>query len=49
MAKKRNIEIVIVLDNVRSMHNMGSIFRTSDAFGVEYFCVQFVPHQQRNS
>ena len=34
MAKKRNIEIVIVLDNIRSMHNIGSIFRTSDAFGV---------------
>ena len=27
--------ITIVLDNVRSMHNVGSIFRTSDAFRVE--------------
>mgnify|MGYP001218209507 FL=1 len=34
MSKKRNIEIVIVLDNIRSMHNIGSIFRTSDAFDV---------------
>ena len=34
MSKKHNIEIVIVLDNIRSMHNIGSIFRTSDAFGV---------------
>lgn len=24
--------IVVVLDNVRSMHNVGSVFRTSDAF-----------------
>lgn len=24
--------VVIVLDNVRSMHNVGSVFRTSDAF-----------------
>jgi len=27
--------IVIVLDNVRSMHNVGSAFRTADAFRVE--------------
>jgi tRNA G18 (ribose-2'-O)-methylase SpoU len=32
--------IVVVLDNVRSMHNVGSIFRTSDAFAIEklYLC-----------
>ncbi len=32
--------VVIVLDNVRSMNNVGSIFRTSDAFLVEkiYLC-----------
>lgn len=24
--------IVVILDNVRSMHNIGSVFRTSDAF-----------------
>jgi 23S rRNA (guanosine2251-2'-O)-methyltransferase len=27
--------IIVVLDNVRSMHNIGSIFRTCDAFLVE--------------
>ena len=26
--------VVVVLDNVRSMHNVGSIFRTSDAFRI---------------
>lgn len=27
--------IVLVLDNIRSAHNVGSAFRTSDAFGVD--------------
>jgi len=32
--------LTIVLDNVRSMHNVGSVFRTCDAFLVEkiYLC-----------
>jgi tRNA G18 (ribose-2'-O)-methylase SpoU len=29
------IPIVLVLDNVRSMHNVGSVFRTADAFLIE--------------
>jgi len=31
---------VVVLDNIRSIHNVGSIFRTSDALGVDkiYLC-----------
>lgn len=29
------IPLVVVLDNVRSMHNIGSVFRSSDAFRVE--------------
>lgn len=34
------LPLVVVLDNVRSLHNVGSIFRTSDAFIVEkiYLC-----------
>ena len=38
--KGRKLPAVIVLDNVRSMHNIGSIFRTADAFAVEkiYLC-----------
>ena len=31
----KKIPLVIVLDNVRSMHNIGSVFRTSDAYVVE--------------
>ncbi|MBX3239208.1 MAG: RNA methyltransferase [Chitinophagaceae bacterium] len=32
--------VVIVMDNVRSMHNVGSVFRSADAFLVEavYLC-----------
>lgn len=33
------LPVVVVLDNVRSMHNIGSIFRTSDAFAVEQICL----------
>lgn len=29
------LPVAVVLDNVRSMHNIGSIFRTSDGFAVE--------------
>ncbi|MBC6492376.1 RNA methyltransferase [Flavihumibacter stibioxidans] len=34
------IPIVVVLDNIRSMHNVGSVFRTADAFLLEavYLC-----------
>ena len=27
--------VVLVLDNVRSLHNVGAVFRTADAFGLE--------------
>jgi 23S rRNA (guanosine2251-2'-O)-methyltransferase len=33
------LPVVVVLDNVRSMHNIGSIFRTSDGFAVERICL----------
>lgn len=34
------LPLVIVLDNVRSLNNVGSVFRTSDAFRIEkiYLC-----------
>ena len=32
---QEKLQVVVVLDNVRSMHNIGSIFRTSDGFSIE--------------
>ena len=29
------IPLVIILDNIRSLHNVGSVFRTADAFRIE--------------
>lgn len=31
--------VVIILDRVRSMHNVGSVFRSADAFRVESICL----------
>ena len=37
---KEKIPLVVVLDNIRSQHNVGAVFRTSDAFLVQkiYLC-----------
>ncbi len=36
----KKIPIILVLDNIRSAHNIGSVFRTADAFLIEkiYLC-----------
>jgi len=38
--EKNKTPLIVVLDNVRSLHNIGSVFRTSDAFLLEsiYLC-----------
>jgi len=33
--EEKKMPLVVVLDNVRSLHNVGSVFRTADAFLVE--------------
>lgn len=44
--------IIIVLDNIRSLSNIGSVFRTSDAFRIEgiYLCgiTATPPHREIN-
>ncbi|HVS91010.1 MAG TPA: RNA methyltransferase [Mucilaginibacter sp.] len=38
--QQQKLPVVVVLDNVRSMHNVGSVFRTCDGFAIEkiYLC-----------
>ncbi|WP_457616766.1 RNA methyltransferase [Lutibacter sp.] len=38
--KTKKIPLIVILDNIRSLNNIGSVFRTSDAFVVEkiYLC-----------
>lgn len=33
------LPLVVVLDNVRSLYNVGSVFRTCDAFRIEKLCL----------
>src|SRR6202012_5805299 len=37
--QQSKLPVAVVLDNVRSMHNIGSIFRTADGFAVELVCL----------
>lgn len=38
--KAKKIPLVLILDNIRSLNNIGSVFRTADAFRIEkiYLC-----------
>lgn len=48
----KKIPIVAVLDNIRSLHNVGSVFRSADAFAIEaiYLCgiTACPPHREIN-
>ncbi len=35
----KKLPLVVVLDSVRSMYNVGSVFRTADAFRIEKICL----------
>ena len=35
----RKLPLTVVLDNVRSQHNVGAVFRTADAFAIEGLCL----------
>ena len=46
--QQAKLPVAVVLDNVRSLHNVGSIFRTSDAFAVEQICLCGITGQPPN-
>jgi len=50
--KQRKTPIIVVLDNIRSLNNIGSVFRTADAFAIEaiYLCgiTAQPPHREIN-
>lgn len=37
--QSEKLPLVVVLDNVRSIHNVGSVFRTADAFRLQGVCL----------
>lgn len=37
--RAQKLPVVVVLDNVRSLHNVGSVFRTADAFRLAGVCL----------
>ncbi len=39
-AKSEKLPLILILDNIRSLNNVGSLFRTADAFRIEalYLC-----------
>jgi len=49
---KKDISIIIILDDIRSLNNIGSIFRTSDAFKIEKIILCGIcgkpPHREIN-
>ena len=42
--QQRKMPLTVVLDNVRSLNNIGSLFRTSDGFGVERILLCGISH-----
>ena len=36
---KEKLPLIVVLDNIRSLNNIGAIFRTCDAFAVRHICL----------
>ena len=44
----RKLPLVVVLDDVRSLHNIGAVFRTSDAFLVDCIYLCGIRHWEPN-
>ena len=44
LKKSTKDSIIVLLDNVRSLNNIGSVFRTCDAMGVKSLFVWYLQH-----
>ena len=48
--KQNKIPLIVVLENIRSLNNVGTIFRTCDAFNVQRICLVGItakpPHRE---
>ena len=48
----QKIPVIVILDNIRSLNNIGSVFRTADAFCIQkiYLCgiTATPPHRERH-
>ena len=40
--KNPKTPLIIILDNIRSLNNIGSIFRTADAFIIEKIIIKYL-------
>ena len=40
--ESKKTPLILVLDDVRSLHNIGSVFRTADAFLIEKIMLTYV-------
>ena len=47
--KSRKLPITVILDDVRSLYNVGSVFRTSDAFRIERIILCGITATPQNS
>lgn len=47
--KKNKIHLVILLENIRSVYNVGSIFRISDSFLIEKICLCGITATPKNN
>ena len=47
--KSKKTSAIVILDNIRSIHNVGSIFRTSDSFLIEKIIISGYTATPENS
>ncbi len=49
VTSKRQLDLVVILENIHDAHNIGAIIRSCDAVGVQEVYVLYTDHKLRNS